>query len=50
MDGDFEMVDEMQKFKGCIILKINFEKVYDWVNCDFLWFVLTKMGFRENWI
>lgn len=33
-----------------MVFKIDFEKDYNCVDWDFLWFVLIKMGFGEKWI
>lgn len=42
------MIDEMRQIWKGMVLKIEFEKVYDYVDWDFLWFVLSKMGFGER--
>lgn len=39
--------------KACLIFKLDFEKVYDWVNWNFLDYMLTKYGLCEkcrSWI
>lgn len=38
-----------KKLKG-IIMKIDFEKAYDKVNCDFLMEVMVRRGFPNKWI
>lgn len=40
------------KAKGCegLILKLDFKKVYDIVDCNFLFQTLNQLGFRNKWI
>lgn len=33
-----------------MVFKIDFEKTYDSVTYDFLWFILDKMRFRVRWM
>jgi hypothetical protein len=33
-----------------VIIKLNFEKAYDKVNCNFLEEVLSIKGFLDTWI
>lgn len=39
----------MKRNKSEIIFKLDFKKVDDRVNWDFLWFIMSRMGFGENW-
>ena len=44
-----EIVHELKNKKlGGILLKLDFEKVYDWVNWDFLVEVLRRKGFDAS--
>lgn len=40
----------MGLFRGWVLFKIDFEKAYDYVDLDFLEFVLSRMSFGERWI
>lgn len=40
-----EVVDAMKRQGKGIVLKIDFEKTYDCVDWEFLWFVMDRMGF-----
>lgn len=45
-----EVVDLAKKTKrACIILKEDFEKVYDSISCNFLNYMLIRFGFSEKW-
>lgn len=45
-------VVDLAKSEGlsCLVLKLDYEKAYDCVSCDFLRYVMKKMGFRSKWI
>jgi len=46
-----EVVDEVKRKKeNCIIVKVNFEKAYDSVKWDFLFYMMEKLGFCSKWI
>lgn len=47
-----EVVDEVKKDKNkqCVIFKMDFEKAYDFLSWDFLYYMLRKLGFCEVWI
>lgn len=45
-----EVIDETIRFGEGVVFKIDFEKVYDYVDWDFLGFILYKMDFSERWI
>jgi len=36
--------------KPCLIFKVDFEKTYDSVSWDFLFYMLNRMGFHEKWV
>lgn len=45
-----EIIDKARKNKKEVILfKMDFEKVYHFVDWNFLTFVMEKMGFHEKW-
>lgn len=47
-----EVIDEAKtnktKKRGCLIFKVDFEKAYDLVNSDFLYYMLIRTGFAKN--
>lgn len=44
-----EIVNEAKrKKKECLIFKVNFEKAYDFVSWEFLFYMLRKMRFCEK--
>jgi len=44
-------VDELKrKKKSGVIIKIDFEKVYDSVSWEFLFYMLARMGFCGKWV
>ncbi|XP_058761237.1 uncharacterized protein LOC131634589 [Vicia villosa] len=54
MDG-VVMVNEIldwakRKKKGCLLLKVDFEKAYDSVSWNYLRWILVKMGFGKRWM
>lgn len=38
------------KKKSCIIFKVDFEKAYDLVSWSFLYYMMKRLGFREQHI
>lgn len=46
--GSNEVVEEAKRKKKCLILKIDYEKVYDSVNWEF--FTCLTLSFHEKWI
>lgn len=40
----------MSRNKSGVIFKLDFKKVYDKVSWDFLWFIMSRMGFGDRWI
>ncbi|XP_058755190.1 uncharacterized protein LOC131628373 [Vicia villosa] len=36
--------------RGCVVLKVDFEKAYDRVSWNFVRYVLRKMGFGDRWM
>lgn len=44
------VLDEMRQNGEDVVFKIDFEKAYDCFDWNFLWFVLTKMGFGGRWV
>ncbi|XP_058751681.1 uncharacterized protein LOC131624783 [Vicia villosa] len=54
MDGVL-MVNEIldwakKKKRGCLLLKVDFEKAYDSVSWNYLRWILVRMGFRKRWM
>jgi len=44
-------MDELKRRKGSgVIVKLDFEKAYDSVNWEFLFYMLGKLGFCGKWI
>lgn len=43
------MLDKMKNVGNGMVFKIDFKKAYDSVEWNFLWFVMSKMGFRDRW-
>ncbi|KHN25835.1 hypothetical protein glysoja_044295, partial [Glycine soja] len=45
------LIDERQRFKrSCLVFKVDFEKAYDSVSWQFLFYMMRRMGFHERWI
>ncbi|XP_058751955.1 uncharacterized mitochondrial protein AtMg01250-like [Vicia villosa] len=38
------------KKKGCLLLKVDFEKAYDSISWNYLRWILEKMGFGKKWM
>src|SRR3954466_16423556 len=36
--------------RGCVVLKVDFEKAYDRVSWNFVRYVLRRMGFGDKWM
>ena len=46
-----EVIDEAKRStKSCCIFKVDFEKAYDSVSWDFLFYMLNRSGFNSKWI
>jgi len=46
-----ETLDEVKsKGKKCIIVRVDFEKVYDMVRWDYLEHMMSRLGFCSTWI
>jgi len=49
-----ETIDEVKrKKKKCIVVKVDYEKAYDSIRWDFLFYMMERLGFcirRINWI
>lgn len=46
----YETIDLVKRRKGqCLLLKVDFEKVYDSVDWDFLDYMLSRLGFSGTW-
>jgi len=46
-----ELIDlAKRKRKECLLLKVDFEKAYDFVNWKYLKYMLKRMGFGQRWL
>jgi len=46
-----EVIEEMKrKKKSCVCFKVDYEKAYDCVRWDFIYYMLGRLGFYEKWI
>lgn len=46
-----EVIHSMDKSRTTgFLLKLNMNKAYDRLSCDFLFQILQKFGFHQNWI
>ena len=45
-----EVVEELRHGRSGLCLKVDYEKTYDSVRWDFLFHVLSRLGFHSNWI
>jgi len=46
-----EVVEEARRSKRpCLVFKVDFEKAYDSVSWQFLFYMMRRMGFHERWI
>ena len=46
-----ETLEEVKRKKSsCLFLKVNYEKAYDSVRLDFLYYMLDRLGFGGKWI
>jgi len=39
-----------RKRKSCVFFKVDYEKAYDSVRCEFIYYMLGRLGFYEQWI
>jgi len=46
-----EVLEEYKrKMKSCVFFKVDYEKAYDSVSWDFLYYMLERLGFCAQWI
>lgn len=44
-----KIVDLVKKTKKCLIFKVDFEKVYNYVSWSFLYYMLGRLDFCDKW-
>lgn len=37
------------RMRRCLLCKLDIEKAYDHVNCDFLMYIMNRLGFGDRW-
>ena len=42
--------DVKRKKKSCVFFKVDYEKAYDLVRWDFIYYMIGMLGFYEKWI
>ena len=46
-----EALEEVKRRKSsCIFFKVDYEKAYNLVDWDFIYYMLQRLGFCEKWI
>jgi len=46
-----ETLEELKrKKKSCVFFKVDYEKAYDSLRWDFIYYMLGRLGFSEKWI
>jgi len=46
-----EVLEEVKRRKGiCVFYKVDYEKAYDSVIWDFIYYTLERLGFCAKWI
>ena len=46
-----DALEEMKRKKrSCVFLKVDYEKAYDFIVCEFIYYMLGEVGFCDRWI
>jgi len=46
-----EVVEELsRKKKSKVIIKVDYERAYDFMSWDFLYYIMGRLGFYRQWI
>ena len=46
-----EVLEEMKrKKKSCVFFKVDYEKTYDSISWEFIYYMLESVGFCDKWI
>jgi len=46
-----EVLEEYKrKRKSCVFFKVDYEKAYDSISCEFICYMLERLGFCDLWI
>ena len=46
-----EVLEEVKREeKSCIFFKVDYEKAYDYVKWEFIYYMLGRLGFCDKWI
>jgi len=48
--GNETLEEAKRKKKKCVLFKVDYEKTYDLVRWELLFYMLGRMGFCEKWI
>ena len=47
---DSVLVANERRKSSCIFFKVDYEKAYDSIDWDFIYYMLQRLGFCEKWV